>query len=320
MTYARIAGTGSYLPERVMTNQALEALVDTSDAWITERTGIRQRHIAADGEFTSDLAAHASRAALEAAGVDAAEIDLIIVATTTPDQTFPSTACRLQAKLGANGCTAFDMQAACSGFVFALDVAEKFIRTGASRCALVVGAETMSRILDWNDRATCVLFGDGAGAVVLRPDTTCGIMNSRLHADGEHIPMLEVPGGVSRGFPDADSRCVHMQGNDVYRFAVTHLAGIIHEVLEGTGFSPEDIDWVVPHQANIRIISAAARRLGLPIERVVTTVDRHGNTSAASIPLALDVAVRDGRIQPGQLLVFEALGAGFTWGATLLRM
>lgn len=320
MIYARIAGTGSYLPERVMTNQALEALVDTSDAWITERTGIRQRHIAADGEFTSDLAAHASRAALEAAGVDAAEIDLIIVATTTPDQTFPSTACRLQAKLGANGCTAFDMQAACSGFVFALDVAEKFIRTGASRCALVVGAETMSRILDWNDRATCVLFGDGAGAVVLRPDTTCGIMNSRLHADGEHIPMLEVPGGVSRGFPDADSRCVHMQGNDVYRFAVTHLAGIIHEVLEGTGFSPEDIDWVVPHQANIRIISAAARRLGLPIERVVTTVDRHGNTSAASIPLALDVAVRDGRIQPGQLLVFEALGAGFTWGATLLRM
>lgn len=320
MIYARIAGTGSYLPERVMSNQALEALVDTSDAWITERTGIRQRHIAADGEFTSDLAAHAARAALEAAGVDATEIDLIIVATTTPDQTFPSTACRLQAKLGANGCTAFDMQAACSGFVFALDVAEKFIRTGASRCALVVGAETMSRILDWNDRATCVLFGDGAGAVVLRPDATCGIMNSRLHADGEHIPMLEVPGGVSRGFPDADSRCVRMQGNDVYRFAVTHLAGIIHEVLEGTGFSPEDIDWVVPHQANIRIISAAARRLGLPMERVVTTVDRHGNTSAASIPLALDVAVRDGRIQPGQLLVFEALGAGFTWGATLLRM
>lgn len=320
MIYARIAGTGSYLPERVMTNQALEAMVDTSDAWITERTGIRQRHIAADGEFTSDLAAHASRAALEAAGVDADEVDLIIVATTTPDQTFPSTACRLQAKLGANGCTAFDMQAACSGFVFALDVAEKFIRTGASRCALVVGAETMSRILDWNDRATCVLFGDGAGAVVLRPDETCGIMNSRLHADGEHIPMLEVPGGVSRGFPDTDSRCVHMQGNDVYRFAVTHLAGIIHEVLEGTGFTPEDIDWVVPHQANIRIISAAARRLGLPMERVVTTVDRHGNTSAASIPLALDVAVRDGRIQPGQLLVFEALGAGFTWGATLLRM
>lgn len=320
MTYARIAGTGSYLPERVVTNHDLEKIVDTSDAWIVERTGISERHIAADNEYTSDLACEASRRALAAAGIEPADIDLIVVATTTPDQTFPSTACRLQALIGANGCIAFDMQAACSGFVFALDVAEKYLCSGSVRNALVVGAETMSRLIDWNDRSTCVLFGDGAGAVVLRADAETGILNSRLHADGEHIPMLEVPGGISRGFADAGSNTIRMQGNDVYRFAVTHLAGIIGEVLEGTGFTPADIDWVVPHQANIRIISAAARRLGLPMERVVTTVNRHGNTSAASIPLALDAAVRDGRIQPGQLVVFEALGAGFTWGATLLRM
>lgn len=320
MTYARIAGTGSYLPERVVTNHDLEKTVDTSHAWIVERTGISERRIAAEGEFTSDLAHRAAERALDAAGLSASDVDLIIVATTTPDQTFPSTACRLQALLGANGCIAFDMQAACSGFVFALDVAQKYLCSGAVRNALVVGAETMSRLIDWNDRATCVLFGDGAGAVVLRGDVETGILNSRLHADGEHIAMLEVPGGVSRGFHAPGSASIHMQGNEVYRFAVTHLAGIIGEVLEGTGFTPADLDWVVPHQANIRIISAAARRLGLPMERVVTTVDRHGNTSAASIPLALDCAVRDGRIKRGQLLVFEALGAGFTWGATLLRM
>jgi len=321
LKYARIIGTGSYLPERVLTNRDLEAIVETSDAWITERTGIRERRIAADGETTGDMALAAAREALAAAGVTPGELDLIVLATATPDQIFPATACYLQDRLGANGCAAFDVQAVCSGFVYALDIVDKYVRAGGARRALVVGSETFSRILNWDDRTTCVLFGDGAGAVVVGADDRQGVIASAIHADGAHIPLLQVPGGVSRGLTDPGCHgFIEMQGNEVYRYAVTTLSGIVHEVLEGSGYTTADIDWIVPHQANIRIISSAARRLGVPMDKVVTTVDVHGNTSAASIPLALDTAVRDGRITPGQLVLFEALGGGFTWGAALVRM
>lgn len=317
MRFSRILGTGSYLPSRVVTNADLEAMVDTTDAWIRERTGIEQRHVVVDGETCCDLAEHASRNALDAAGLKASEIDLILVATTTPDQFFPSTACLLQHRLDAHGCPAFDLQAVCAGFVYALDVADKYIRCGAAKHVLVVGAETFSRVLDWTDRATCVLFGDGAGAVVLGAADQPGIISSHIHADGAYKDLLQIPGGHGNGRPDA--AFVEMKGNEVFRFAVTKLWRIVDETLEANGLSRSDIDWLIPHQANLRIIQATARKLDLPMERVVVTVQTHGNTSSASIPLAFDQAVRDGRIKRGQTLLMEAFGGGFTWGSTLIK-
>ncbi len=316
--YAKIVGTGSYLPAKVLTNHDLERIVDTTDEWIYTRTGIRQRHIAADGEATSDLALQASRNALEAAGIAAADIDLIVVATTTPDMVFPGTACILQAKLGAKNCPAFDVQAVCAGFTYALATADQFVRSGKYRNALVVGAETYSRILDWKDRGTCVLFGDGAGAVVLRRSETPGILSAHLHADGSHASQLCVPGSVSGG-KITGRPLLRMDGGAVFKFAVKVLGELVDEALAASKLSKTDIDWLIPHQANVRIIQATAKKLGLSMEKVVLTVDRHANTSAASIPLALDEAVRDGRIHPGQNLLMEAIGGGFTWGAVLAR-
>ena len=321
MIYSRIAGTGSYLPERVLTNADLEKFVETSDEWIQERTGIRQRHLAADGETTCDLAYNAALRAMESAGVTASEIDLIVLGTTTPDIIFPSTACLLQHRLGANGCAAFDVNAACSGFVYALAVADKFVKSGAAKCALVIGAETLSRMLDWSDRATCVLFGDGAGAVVLKPDTETGILSTHLHADGGHKKLLYNPVGVSAGFKDEKNHGVRviMEGRDVFKVAVKTLDAVVEETLEANKLDKHDIDWLIPHQANLRIISATAKRLDMPMERVVVTVDKHANTSAGSVPLALDHAVRSGRVKRGELLLLEAFGGGFTWGSALLR-
>ena len=315
---SRIIGTGSHLPEKVLTNADLEKIVDTSDEWIRTRTGIRSRHIAAEGELTSDLALPAAQKALKSAGVAAGDIDMIIVATTTPDMIFPSTACILQSRLGIAGCPAFDLQAVCSGFVYALVTADLFIRDGQAKKILVVGAEVYSRILDWNDRGTCVLFGDGAGAVVLAASDVPGILATRLHADGRHKDQLSVPGSVCGG-KVWGRPFVHMDGGAVYRFAVRVFEEVAHEVLDLAGLKVSDLDWFVPHQANIRIMEATARRLGLPVEKVIATVGHHGNTSAASIPLALDEAVRDGRIRPGQTLLLEGVGGGFTWGAVLLR-
>lgn len=315
-----IAGTGSALPVRCVTNAELAQRVDTSDEWIVERTGIRQRHIAGQGETTATLGADAARAAIEAAGLAPGDIGLIVLATATPDNTFPATATKVQALLGIPDCIAFDVAAVCSGFLYALGVADSMLRAGAARHALVIGAETMSRILDWEDRATCVLFGDGAGAVVLSASEEGdgrGILATQLHADGRHGPMLYVDGGPSTTQTVGHLR---MQGREVFRHAVTNLSAVMGEVLAEAGVEPDDIDWVVPHQANARIIDATARKLGLPADRIVLTVDRHANTSAASVPLALDEAVRDGRIRPGQLIVLEAMGGGFTWGASLVRM
>ncbi|WP_043690026.1 beta-ketoacyl-ACP synthase III [Luteimonas huabeiensis] len=320
--YARIAGTGSYLPANVVTNDDLSKVVDTSDEWIASRTGIRQRHVAAEGETTGDLAYHASVRALEAAGVEASELDLIVLGTTTPDLVFPSTACLLQHRLGANGCGAFDVNAACSGFVYALSVADKFIRTGAARTVLVVGAETLTRMVDWSDRATCVLFGDGAGAVVLKADTETGILSTHLHADGGKKELLWNPVGVSVGFKEQEKNAgvrIHMTGNEVFKHAVKALDSVVEETLAENGLDRRAIDWLIPHQANLRIIEATAKRLDLPMDRVVVTVDRHGNTSSGSVPLALDEAVRSGRVERGQLLLLEAFGGGFTWGSALLR-
>lgn len=315
-----IKGTGSALPARCVTNAELAEKVDTTDEWIIERTGIRQRYIAGQGETTATLATEAARAALSAAGIAASDIGLIVLATTTPDNTFPATATKVQAQLGIDDCIAFDVAAVCSGFLYALSVADSMIKNGMAKHALVIGAETMSRILDWEDRATCVLFGDGAGAVVLSAedgDGTRGVLASRLHADGRHGPMLYVDGGPSTtqtvGF-------IRMQGREVFRHAVTNLAAVLVETLGAAGVAADDVDWVVPHQANRRIIDATAKKLGLSPERVVMTVDQHANTSAASVPLALDGAVRDGRIQPGQLIVLEAMGGGFTWGASVIRL
>ncbi len=320
-SYSRIIGTGSYLPERVLTNEELARSVDTSDEWIRERTGIRQRHVAAEGQTTGDLAFEAASRALEAAGVSAAEIDLLVVGTTTPDLVFPSTACLLQHRLGANGCTAFDVNAACSGFMYALGVADKFIRTGAARTALVVGAETLTRLLDWDDRNTCVLFGDGAGAVVLRADAEPGVLSTHLHADGGHKQLLYTPVGVSAGFRDEKNHGLRvlMTGNEVFKVAVKTLDAVVEETLAANGLDKSDLDWLIPHQANLRIITATAKRLAMSMDRVVVTVDRHGNTSAASVPLALDEAVRSGRIKRGELLLLEAFGGGFTWGSALIR-
>lgn len=318
MAYSRIAGTGSYLPEQRLTNQQLAETVDTTDEWIFERTGIRARHIAAAEQQTSDLALHAARRAMEAAGVTAADIDLIVVATSTPDMIFPSTACLLQAKLGVTRGAAFDVQAVCSGFIYALATADKFVATGSARCALVIGAETFSRILDWTDRRTCVLFGDGAGAVVLTASDQPGVLSSHLHSDGRHSGILRVPGGVQNG-KVVGNPFVEMNGQAVYKQAVRVLGEVTQEALSAHGLTGADLDWMVPHQANIRIIMSTAEKLGLKPEQVVTTVHEHGNTSAASIPLALDTAVRDGRIQRGHNVIFEAVGGGLTWGAVLVR-
>jgi 3-oxoacyl-[acyl-carrier-protein] synthase-3 len=321
VSFARIIGTGGYLPSNVVTNHDLEKVVDTSDQWIRERTGIEQRHIAVEGETTVDLAEHASRNAIEAAGIDASEIDLIIFATSTPDRIFPSSACILQARLDIHGCPAFDIQAVCTGFIYALAVAEKFIQTGSARTALVVGAEVFSRILNWEDRGTCVLFGDGAGAVILQADEETGILSSHIHADGKYENLLWVPHGVGDGFDQVKEgkAFVEMRGNEVFKMAVNTLGRIVDETLAANDMKKSDIDWLVPHQANIRIITATARKLKMSMEQVVVTVNKHGNTSAASVPLALDVAVRDGRIKRGELLLLEAFGGGFTWGSVLVR-
>jgi 3-oxoacyl-[acyl-carrier-protein] synthase-3 len=318
MTYSRIAGTGSHLPARVVTNADLEKIVETSDEWIVERTGIRQRHHASEGELTSDLATQAAERALEAAGLDAGEIDLIIVATTTPDRVFPSTACIVQAKLGIeNACPAFDVQAVCSGFVYAVSVADSFIRAGQARHALVIGAETLSRLTDWNDRSNCILWGDGAGAVVLSASDAPGIIATHLHADGRYQDLLFVDGGVSL---KKEGECyMRMSGNAVFKMAVKTLDAIVDETLAANGLAKSDVAWLVPHQANIRIIQATAKKLGMGMDNVVVTVDRHGNTSAASIPLAFDTAVRDGRIRRGETVLMEAFGGGFTWGSVLLK-
>lgn len=317
MIYSRIAGTGGYLPERVVTNADLEASVDTTDAWIRERTGIEKRHLVSDGETCSDLAERAARLALEAAGLPAADLDLIVVATTTPDQYFPSTACILQQRLDVHGCPAFDVQAVCAGFVYALSIADKFIRLGSARNALVVGSDAFSRILDWTDRGTCVLFGDGAGAVIIEAADTPGVISTHLHADGAYKDLLQIPGGLGNG--DYANNRVEMKGNELFRVAVTTLSRIVEETLAANGLERSDIDWLIPHQANLRIIQATARKLDLPMERVVVTVADHANTSAASIPLALDQAVRDGRIKRGELLLMEAFGGGITWGSVLAR-
>ncbi len=318
LVYSKIIGTGSYLPARVVTNFDLEKIVDTSHDWILSRSGIVERHFAADGEMASDLAMHASRKAIEAAGMSVDEIDLVIVATTTPDQIFPSTACILQDKLGIRQGAAFDVQAVCSGFVYALNTADLFIRSGQARNALVVGTEVLSRLLNWKDRSTCVLFGDGAGAVVLQRSETPGILSAKLYADGSYRGMLSAEGSIRNGAIVGDPY-MKMDGKAVFKFAVKVLSEVVEEVLADNKMQCADIDWLVPHQANVRIMEATAKKLGMSMDKVVVTVAHHGNTSAASIPLALDTAVRDGRIQPGQHVLLEAVGGGFTWGAVLLR-
>ena len=321
MTYARITGTGGYLPENVVTNLELEKTVDTSDQWIRERTGIEQRHIAVDGQTTVDLAEQASLLAIESAGINAQDIDLIVFATSTPDKIFPSSACILQARLDIHGCPAFDIQAVCTGFIYALAVAEKFIKTGTSKKALVVGAEVFSHILNWEDRTTCVLFGDGAGAVILEASEETGILSTHIHADGKYENLLRVPYGIADGYDQvkAGKAFVEMKGNEVFKMAVNTLGRIVDETLAANNMMKSDIDWLVPHQANTRIISATAKKLKMSMDQVVVTVNKHGNTSAASVPLALDVAVRDGRIKKNELLLLEAFGGGFTWGSVLVR-
>ena len=319
MIWSRIIGTGSYLPPKVVTNDDLAKLMDTTDEWIRTRTGIRQRHIAEPSQASSDLAVEASRAALAAARILPQEIDLIIVATATPDYIFPSTACIMQAKLKIKGCAAFDIQAVCSGFVYALAIADKLIRSGHHRCALIVGAEVYSRILDWKDRGTAVLFGDGAGAVILRADSKPGIMASALHADGSYVDILSVPGNICGG-KIVGSPFLHMDGQAVFKFAVKVLDEVARETLAMCGLTPADVDWLIPHQANVRILEATARKLGIDLSKLVVTVDRHGNTSAASVPLALDLAIRDGRIRPGHKIMLQGVGGGFTWGASLVEM
>lgn len=312
MTHVAITGTGSCLPERVVTNQELEETVDTTDEWIRERTGILQRHIAGEKETTASMGAKAAREALDAAGLAPDDVDMIVLATTTPDRIFPGTACHIQRELGTPVCPAFDVQAVCSGFIYGLDIARRFIMTGGGDTVLVIGSEVLSRIVDWSDRSTCVLFGDGAGAVVLQARDEPGILSTHLHADGRYDHLLQVS-------PEVNGAFIEMKGNEVFRMAVNTLGRIVDETLEANRMDRHEVDWLVPHQANHRIIAATARKLDLPMERVVVTVDRHGNTSAASVPLALNQAVRDGRIQPGDVLMLEAFGGGFTWGSALIR-
>ena len=321
MINSKITGTGGYLPENVVTNADLEKIVDTTDEWITSRTGIKKRHLVVDGETTCDLAEKAALNAMDAAGITKDDIDLIIVATTTPDRIFPSTACLLQDRLDIHGCTAFDVQAVCTGFVYALGIADKFIKSGTHKTALVIGAETMSRTVDWNDRATCVLFGDGAGAVILEASDEPGILSTHLHADGKYKDLLTVPAGVSENpalFRSGEAY-MQMKGNEVFKMAVNTLGRIVDETLAANNMEKSDIDWLVPHQANIRIINATAKKLGMSMDHVVVTVHEHGNTSAASVPLALNEAVRDGRIKRGETILLEAFGGGFTWGSALIK-
>ncbi len=321
MSYSKIAGTGSYLPERVMHNKEFEKLVDTSDEWIRDRTGIERRHIAADDEKTSDMGLAAAHKAIQAAEIDVTDIDLIILATTTPDKVFPSTACIVQRRLDLHTIPAFDIHAACSGFIYALDVADRFIRTGGATKVLIIGSETYSRILDWTDRGTCVLFGDGAGAIVLSAAEEPGVISTHIHSDGAFEESLHVPAGISSGYETvrAESAFIHMKGHEVFKKAVGTLGSMARETLSMNNVDKHDISWLIPHQANLRIIVATAKKLDLPMDRVVVTVDEHANTSSASIPLALDTAIRDGRIKRGELLLFEAFGAGFTWGSALVR-
>ena len=321
MIYSRITGTGSYLPEKILTNQDLEKMVDTSDEWIVERSGIKERHIAAEGQSTCDLGVIAAERAMEMAGKSAEDIDLIVFATTTPDLIFPSTACLLQKRLGISGGAAFDVQAVCTGFVYALGVADKFIKSGSHKCALVIGAETLSNIIDWTDRGTCILFAVGAGAVVLEASEEEGIMSTHLHADGQYEGLLNTNGGLSKNkaLLDAGGVFVKMRGNEVFRMAVKTLGRIVDETLEHNNLKKSDVDWLIPHQANIRIIKATAKKLKMDMDHVVVTVDKHGNTSAASVPLALDTAVRDGRVKRGDTILLEAFGGGFTWGSALIR-
>ena len=320
MKYSRITGTGSYLPEKILTNADLEAMVETSDEWIRDRTGIRERHIAAEGEATSDLGVIAARRAMDMAGKKNSDIDLIIVATTTPDKVFPSTACLIQKRLEIHGCPAFDVQAVCTGFVYALAIADNFIKAGTVKTALVIGAETFSRIVDWTDRDTCVIFGDGGGAVILEASEEPGILSTHLHADGSYEHLLNVPCGISEGYEllKKGEAYVYIKGNEVFKMAVNTLGKIADETLAANNYDKSQIDWLVPHQANTRIIQATAKKLKLPMEKVVVTVAEHGNTSAASIPLAFDTAVRDGRIKKGESIILEAFGGGFTWGSALL--
>ncbi len=322
MPYSRIVGTGSYLPSKILTNAELETMVDTSHEWIVARTGIVERRIAADGENTCDLAETAARNAVDAAGISINDIDLIVVATTTADQVFPSTACLLQQRLDLHGCPAFDVQAVCAGFVYVLDVVDRYIKTGGASCALVVGAETFSRIIDWTDRGTCVLFGDGAGAMVVKADASPGILSTHLHADGQYKDLLCVPVGVSNNFKKvmAGEAYTTMQGSEVFKWAVNNMGRLAVEALKANNMTTDELDWLVPHQANIRIINATSRKANLPMDKVVVTVAQHGNTSAASIPLAFDTAVRDGRIKPGHKVLLEGFGGGFTWGAVMLEM
>ncbi len=319
--FSRISGTGRCLPDNVVTNFDLEKKVDTSDEWIRTRTGIERRHIVSEGQTTCDLAEGAARKAMEAAGVSSADIDFVVVGSTTPDQVFPNLGCLLQDRLGIHGCTAFSLEAACTGFIYAVSIADKFIRSGDAKCALVVGAETLSSMVDWSDRHTCVLFGDGAGAAILQSSEEAGVLSTHLHADGKYKDLLYFPSGVSKGFNDLKSGkdFIQMKGNEVFKVAVNTLGRIAAETLEANGLSTGDIDWLIPHQANIRIIQATAKKLGMPMERVILTIQDHGNTSTASVPMALDVAVRDGRIKRGDLLLLEAFGGGFTWGSVLLR-
>jgi len=321
MRYSRIAGTGRYLPERILTNRELESMVDTTEEWITARTGIERRHLAADGQTTSDLAEQAARQAMEAAGVTADEIDFVVVGTTTPDLVFPNMGCLVQRRLGIPACPAFSIEAACSSFIYALSVADRFIAGGTSKCALVIGAETLSRIVDWQDRSTCILFGDGAGAVVLKPAESPGILSCHLGADGRHGDLLYHPYGTSKPQRpgDLERPYIQMKGNEVFKVAVRTLEGIVDQTLAANQLDRSAIDWLVPHQANIRIIQATAKRLEMGMDKVVLTLQDHGNTSAASVPMALDVAVRDGRIKRGELLLLEAFGGGLTWGSALIR-
>jgi len=316
MIYSKIIGTGSYLPEKILNNRDLEKMFETTDEWITTRTGIKERHIVSAHQYTSDLAVEAAKKAIEASGINANKIDLIIVATTTPDKIFPSTACIVQTKLGLSLCPAFDIQAVCSGFVYALSVADNFIKTGAAKCVLVIGADTMSRITDYSDRSNAILWGDGGGAIILEASDQAGILSTHIHADGSYEKLLHVPSGVSH---QKGKATIEMQGNQVFKIAVNTLDSIVDETLEMNQLEKSDIDWLVPHQANIRILEATAKKLNMSMDRVIVTIDRHGNTSAASIPLALDTAIREHKIKRGETLLMEAFGGGFTWGSALIK-